>query len=317
MAATDSSRRASAGPAVIAPGNYDGVHAGHQRLLVRARELGAEQNLAVRPLIFDPHPAAVLAPERAPTPLTGIVRRTELLLGAGADEVWVQPFDRDYAAQSPEQFVERLFAAGAAALVVGPDFRFGRGRTGDVAALQALCAPRGCAVHVESPVLLDGERVSSSAVRNALLAGELEHANRLLNRVHDVEGTVVQGDQRGRTLGFPTANLTTPGVLVPADGVYAVRVRELDAAPTSPGLLYGVANVGVRPTFGAGRSIEVHLFDYDGSLYGRRLRVGFVARIRPERQFESVAALKDQIGSDCVSARQRLSEASQEWLKWI
>jgi riboflavin kinase/FMN adenylyltransferase len=316
MAASISALSVSAGPAVIAPGNYDGVHVGHRHLLARARTLGAARQLAVRPLIFDPHPASVLAPERAPTPLTGIPRRTELLLGAGADEVWVQPFDRDYAAQSPEQFVERLLAAGAAALVVGPDFRFGRGRVGDVSQLQALCAARSCEVHVESPVLLDGVRVSSSAIRNALTAGELDLASRLLGRVHDLEGTVVQGDQRGRTLGFPTANLTAPGLLAPADGVYAVRVRVLGEPDTAP-LLAGVANVGVRPTFGAGRSIEVHLFDYDGSLYGRRLRVGFVARIRAERQFESVTALKQQIGVDCESARQRLAEANEESLKWI
>jgi riboflavin kinase/FMN adenylyltransferase len=301
---------------VIAPGNYDGVHVGHRRLLARARELASARQLAVRPLIFDPHPAAVLAPERAPAPLTGIPRRSELLLGAGADDVWVQPFDRDYAAQSPEQFVERLLAAGAAALVVGPDFRFGRGRSGDVTHLTALCEARGCSVHVESPVLLDGERISSSAIRAALAAGELERARRLMGRVHDLEGEVVPGHRRGRTLGFPTANLAAPDVLAPADGVYAVQVRLLDEPGTAP-LLAGVANLGLRPTFAAGRSLEVHLFDYDGTLYGRRLRVGFVARIRTERAFESAAALQQQIGADCEAARRHLGEASEEWLRWI
>lgn len=302
-------------PSVIAPGNYDGVHLGHRALLRTARAYADAHGLRTCILTFDPHPGALLAPERAPAVLTTQARRTELLRALGADVVRVQPFTHEFAALSPEAFIETLLAAGAKALVVGPDFRFGQKRAGDVALLQTLGGARGFEVLIEEPVRLDGERVSSSAIRSALREGELSRASRMLARVHELEGLVARGDQRGRTLGFPTANLALPAVLAPADGVYAVVARVLGGGPRE--LLYGVANLGTRPTFGAGRSVETHLFDFDRDIYGATLRIGFVSRVRGERKFGNIAELRAQIERDCERARALLSAHAPESTSWI
>lgn len=300
---------------VIAPGNHDGVHLGHQALVQTARAHGGRHALRAVALTFDPHPAALLAPERAPAPLTTIARRTELLLAAGADQVVVQPFTHEFAALDPEAFLQTLLDHNARALVVGPDFRFGKNRAGDVAMLQQFGARHGLAVIVEPPVLVAGERVSSSAVREALASGEVEHAAALLGHLPELAGEVVQGARRGRTIGFPTANLATEPVLHPADGVYAVVARVLDR-PTRE-YLRGVANLGVRPTVAAGRSVEVHLFDWTGDLYGARLRVGFVKRLRGEQKFSGVDALRAQIELDCEAARATLAAADEGTWAWI
>ena len=206
---------------------------------------------------------------------------------------------------------------GARGLVVGPDFRFGRDRGGDVALLQRFGQQHGLSVIVEPPVLVDGVRVSSSAVREAIALGDVQRATLLLGHVHEVSGEVVRGDQRGRTLGFPTANLRADNVLQPADGVYAVVARVLDAPPGASALLHGVANLGVRPTFAAGRSLEVHLLDWSGELYGSRMRVGFVTRVRPERKFGGLDALRAQLALDCESARVTLNSADEASWAWI
>lgn len=304
-------------PSVIAPGNHDGVHLGHQALVRTARAHARAHGLRTVALTFDPHPSALLAPERAPAALTTIPRRRELLLRAGADDVIVQPFTREFAALGPEEFLEALREYGARALVVGPDFRFGRDRAGDVALLQRFGAHNGLAVIVEPPVLVDGVRVSSSAVREAIARGDVERAALLLGHVHEIEGEVVRGDQRGRKLGFPTANLRADDVLRPADGVYAVIARVLDAQHAASAPLLGVANLGVRPTFEAGRSLEVHLFEFDGDLYGKRMRVGFVTRVRPERKFGGVDELRAQLELDCTTARSTLNGADEASWAWI
>jgi riboflavin kinase/FMN adenylyltransferase len=300
---------------VIAPGNHDGVHLGHQALVQTARAHASRHGLRAVALTFDPHPSALLAPERAPTPLTTVARRIELLLAAGADQVVVQSFTHEFAALDPEAFLQTLLDRHARALVVGPDFRFGRGRAGDVAMLQQFGARHGLAVIVEPPVLVGGERVSSSAVREAIASGDVEHATAMLGHVPELTGEVVMGDQRGRTLGFPTANLASEPVLHPADGVYAVVARMLDRAPGP--YLRGVANLGVRPTAAAGRSVEVHLLDWSGDMYGARLRLGFVKRIRPERKFPGLDALRAQIAVDCEAARATLAAASEGTWAWI
>ena len=300
---------------VIAPGNHDGVHLGHQALVRTARAHGRQHGLRAVALTFDPHPAALLAPERAPTPLTTIARRTELLLAAGAEEVVVQPFTHEFAALDPAAFLQTLLDRSARALVVGPDFRFGRGRAGDVALLQRFGADHGLSVIVEPPVRIGGERVSSSAVREALARGEVEHATQLLGPVPELEGKVVAGDRRGRTIGFPTANLASQPVLHPADGVYAVIARVLDRSPSE--CLRGVANLGVRPTVGAGRSVEVHLLDWSGDLYGAQLRLGWVGRIRGEQKFPGLDALRAQIELDCRNARTVLAAADEGTWAWI
>lgn len=324
--------RVSAG-AIYAPGNHDGVHLGHRALLRRCRALGSDAPVPLRvaALTFDPHPTAVISPERAPARLTTIARRTELLYAAGADEVVVQKFDKNLAELPPEAFLSRLFARGAAGFVVGPDFRFGKDREGDIALLERVAQRDRLKLFVEPPVLLDGERVSSSAIRKALVDGDIAKATAMLGRVHEVEGDVVVGQQKGRTLGFPTANLANTEVLHPRDGVYAVIARVLAGGAAASGgvpsgeqaertVLYGVANLGTRPTLGAGRSLETHLFDFNGDLYGKRLRIGFVSRVRDEQKFATLDALVAQIARDSEASRNTLAELAgteQERWAWI
>lgn len=291
---------------VVVPGNHDGVHVGHQALLARARVLAAEQGLDVVALTFDPHPMVTVAPERAPVPLTTLARRTELLLALGADRVEVARFDAAYAAQTAEQWITNELSGRlhAQAVVVGVDFRFGKGRGGDLESLRSIGAARGIAVDAVGEILVSGtsERASSTAIRVALARGDVEHAALLLTRPHSVDGTVVEGNKRGRTIGFPTANLAPDPILLPLDGVYAVRAR------TSEGpWLDGVANLGSRPTFAAGRSLEAHLFDFAGDLYGQRLRLAFLARIRDEKKFDGIDALVAQIRDDADAARALLA----------
>lgn len=284
---------------VVVPGNHDGVHVGHQRLIARARSEGDR----VIALTFWPHPLALLRPERAPKLIASLDRRRELLVRAGA-EVHVAAFDASYAAQSAEVWVtERLRGElGASAIVVGPDYRFGKDRAGTPELLTTL----GLQVIVEDAVTVDGEPASSTRVRSALETGDVALATRLLGRTHDVDGVVIEGQKRGRTIGFPTANLGSIEGMTPADGVYAVAVRTSGGAR-----LEGVANVGVRPTVGAGRSVEAHLFDWSGDLYGQRLRLAFVARLRAEQKFDSVDALVAQIGRDAAQARHALAAADK------
>ena len=321
--------RVSAG-AIYAPGNHDGVHLGHRALLRRCRELANEAAIPLRvaALTFDPHPAALISPERVPAKLTTIERRSELLYAAGADEVVVQKFDQALAELPPEAFLSRLFARGAAGFVVGPDFRFGKDREGDVALLELVAKRDRLKLFVEPPVLLNGERVSSSAIRKALIDGDLEKATAMLGRVHELEGEVVVGQQRGRTLGFPTANLSGTEVLHPRDGVYAVIARVLPdrSDPNTVdhfgprALLHGVANLGTRPTLAAGRSVEAHLFDFSGDLYGKRLRIGFVSRVRDEQKFATLDALVAQIARDSEASRTKLATLAgteQERWAWI
>jgi riboflavin kinase / FMN adenylyltransferase len=302
---------------VIAPGNYDGVHLGHRALIRTARAFASEHGLETCVLTFDPHPASVLPAARAKAVLTQHARRAQLLHTAGADRVHVQSFTPEFAALSPEAFIDALLDQGARALVVGPDFRFGNARAGDVALLERVGQQRGFRVLTEPPVLLEGERVSSSAIREALRAGDVPHANRMLGRAHELMGRVVRGDQRGRTIGFPTANLDPEPVLPPLDGVYAVLARELDparAAHSGVGPIYeGVANLGTRPTFEAGRSLEVHLFDFERDIYGAQLRVGFVGRVRGEARFSGIDELRAQIARDCDSARELLRKSPLDW----
>lgn len=305
-------------PSVVTPGNHDGVHLGHRALIDAAKHTAKAQGSETLAMCFDPHPTSILAPDRAPVLLTTMSRRVELLKGAGCDDVVVLPFDAEFAKTSPDAFVERVLldACHAKGVVVGPDFHFGHKRSGNIDTLRQWGERVGFSVEVVDPVMFRGEAVSSTRIRRVLQEeGDVEAAAAMMTRVHDVTGTVVLGDQRGRTIGFPTANLDSESLQLPADGVYAVVGRVLDEPGAS--VLRGVANLGVRPTFEAGRSVESHFFDFDGDLYDKRLRVGFVKRIRGEQKFGGLDELKAQIARDCEEAKNALQETRDELLRWI
>jgi riboflavin kinase/FMN adenylyltransferase len=294
----------------IAIGNFDGVHLGHQALFYSARR---DARGPVCALTFEPHPARVLAPQYAPPLICELPRKRELLADQGVQELVEQPFDAAFMATEAPSFVEMLIATGVAEVVVGYDFTYGKGRAGTVGSLRVALEERGVRLQVVAPVAVNGLVCSSTKVREFVLEGRVEAANTLLGRSFDLDGEVVKGAGRGRKLGWPTANIRTANELLPAVGVYAVRTRLLPDGP----MLAGAANLGLNPTFrpmvaqagGGGRpplSLEVHLFDFDQDLYGKRLRVQFVHRLREERRFPNVDALKDQIGKDVEQARRLL-----------
>ena len=293
---------------VVAIGNFDGVHRGHQRVMADALRYAHEKAWPVVVLTFDPHPAVVLK-RSVPATLTALPRKAELLRGLGVDQVVVKRFDEAFASLPPEQFVTELLKEklAARAVVVGRNFRFGHARAGDLALLERLGAAHQFEVRCFE---ISGDArgpFSSARVRDALLAGDLEDGNHVLGRPHAFAGVVARGDQRGRTLGFPTANIEEVVELVPARGVYAVRVDRLDDERATR-LGDGVMNVGVRPTVTAGerRTQEVHLFDFDEDIYGARVRVHVVERIREERKFATQGELRAQIADDATRARARL-----------
>jgi riboflavin kinase/FMN adenylyltransferase len=299
-----------AGPTAVAIGNFDGVHVGHRALIDRARaearSLDGDRGGESVVLTFEPHPTRVLAPERCPPRITGADRRLELFAESAVDGVLVQGFDRTFAAMTPEQFArEVLLGLRASVVIVGDNFHFGRDRSGDGPTLRALGLKMGFRTEVLGAVLdQSGEMISSSRIRAALADGALDHVRAMLGRPFDFDGRVVLGDQRGRTIGFPTANLRTDVEALPRDGVYAVTAAIVgDSDRPIP----GVMNIGVRPTFAAGRSIEVHLLDRDQDLYGRLLRVTCVRRIRDEQRFSGIDELRAQIAADVLAARSILA----------
>jgi riboflavin kinase/FMN adenylyltransferase len=296
----------------VAIGNLDGVHLGHKRLLALARERARARAARAAVLTFEPHPVRVLRPQLAPPLLTPLPRKLELLAANGMDAAVVQPFDLGYAATPAAEFVSRDLAdrLGCAEVVVGYDFTAGHERA-RVEALRGLLAARGVALHVLEPVTSDGLVVSSTKIREFLLEGNAEAAALLLGRAHDVDGTVVRGAGRGRGFGFATANVATEALL-PANGVYVVGAFVGGPAPGQAAFHGGVCNVGVKPTVEAAAAVglEVHLFDFGGQdLYGERMRVAFLARIREERRFPTIEALREQIARDVARARDVLAAA--------
>jgi riboflavin kinase/FMN adenylyltransferase len=296
--------RQAAGSAAVTVGNFDGVHRGHQALaaltVARAREAGG----AAVVLTFDPHPARLVAPDRAPGALTTLAQKEELLAGLGVDRLAVLPFDAAVAALSPEAFAREVLASslGARHVVVGESFRFGRGREGDARRLAALGTQLGFSVGALAPVLEGGAPVSSSRVREELARGGVRAARDLLGRPYFLDAKVVRGEGRGRTIGVPTANLGTENEVLPARGVYAGRCRVPGA-----GWRLAVVNLGERPTFGGGKAtMEAHLLDFDGDLYGARVRLEFHERLRDEERFSGVSALLVRIRQDVERARELL-----------
>ncbi|MDB4944344.1 MAG: Riboflavin kinase [Labilithrix sp.] len=290
------------GPSVVVIGNFDGVHRGHQAVLRQARALADAQGLRCVVLTFSPHPSEVLG-RGAPPRLCTMERRQQLLVEHGADAVTVQEFTIALSGWSPERFVKDLLASRleARAVVVGTNFRFGHKRAGDFGTLEELGRTLGFEA-VAAEIAGDAEGpFSSTRIRDTLTAGHVERAADLLTRPHRLTGTVVHGDARGRTIGFPTANLDDVPEMLPAYGVYAVRVQRGDVTHS------GVMNVGKRPTVdGISLRVEAHLLDFDGDLYGERLAVDLVARLRGEQKFAGLPELKAQIAMDAEGARKAL-----------
>ncbi len=300
---------------IVAIGNFDGVHRGHQAVLADASRDAEARGLVACALTFTPHPAEALG-RTAPPKLTTLARKIELFRRvAPTVEPVVEHFDHAFALQTPAEFAERILAQRlhARVVVVGHNFRFGHAREGDFAMLSRLGATLG--FETRSQTLLGDAHGpwSSTRAREALSRGALDEVSAMLGRPHMVSGTVIQGDQRGRTIGFPTCNLGDVEEALPAFGVYAVlvdREREREDDGRARALARGVANIGVRPTVkdgAAGPSVEVHLFDFDGDLYGARLRVHLIERLRPEQKFAGFEALKTQIARDADDARARLA----------
>ncbi len=306
---TTSRDAVNARPSVVAIGTFDGVHRGHQAVVAAAAEEARARGLATYVVTFAPHPMDVIG-RGAPPPLTSLERRSELLLRAGADRVFVRRFDAEFANWSPLRFARELLAEtlGAKRVAVGGNFRFGAERAGDLAALDALGRALGFEAYAQSMTSDAMGALSSTRARQAIASGNLADAEAVLGRPHALSGVVGHGAKRGRTIGFPTANVEAIPEVLPPDGVYAVLVDTLGApegGSVAAALGAGVMNIGVRPTVdGTGtRTVEVHLFDVAPDLYGARLRVHVVARIRDERRFASLDALKAQIVLDSAAAR--------------
>jgi riboflavin kinase/FMN adenylyltransferase len=295
-------------PAVTV-GNFDGVHRGHQALVAAAAEEAARARGTTVVLTFDPHPLRVIDPARAPSTLMTPAQKAEILDALGVDVLAVVPFTPGRAAQSAEEFVREMLAGtlGARTVVVGEGFRFGHGRAGDAALLTRLGAALGFAVRSMPPVLHESTPISSSRIREALAEGRVDVAREMLGRSFFVDGRVVKGDGRGRTLGVPTANLGVVNETLPALGVYAGWVRRLEPHPA--GRWPAVANLGRRPTFeGRDTTVEAHVLDREEDLYGASLRLEFVARLRGERAFSGPSALVEQIRRDIEAARGLLDD---------
>jgi riboflavin kinase/FMN adenylyltransferase len=284
----------------LAMGVFDGIHLGHQRIVRRTAELAQGSHSCL--LTFHPHPGDVLG-RAGPDFLTTIDQRAEILTGLGLDALIVEPFTPDLASMRHERFIEHLVGVIAPQnIVVGRNFRYGQGAQGDVSTLLACGCRLGFGTSIVEPVMLDGTVVSSTAIRGLLRQGDLEAANRMIGRPYSVRGSVVAGDGRGKTLGFPTANvLPQPRQVIPPRGVYAVRARLGKRAWPA------MANIGVRPTFGQSRQVlEVHIIGFSGQIYGETLDVDFVEPLRPERLFSGTDALVEQMKIDKKLAAQAL-----------
>ena len=291
---------------VIALGNFDGFHAGHQAVVGRAVRHAQDEGRPAIVATFDPHPVRFFKPDVPPFRLTTLDQRQELFAAAGADAMLVLPFDAALAGTTAEDFITKLLLDryGAAGVVTGADFVFGKGRGGDVVTLADHARRLGFFTEMVAPVDDAEEVISSSRIREALQAGDCETAARLLTRPFTVRGTVQHGDKNGRLLGFPTANLEMGQYLRPRYGIYAVTGRLPDGR-----ILKGAANFGIRPSFDPPKELlEPHFFDFAEDLYGQEIDVAFHAFIRPEAKFDDMDALMAQIAADCEEARRLLAE---------
>lgn len=303
-------RAADSGPHVVTIGNFDGVHLGHQAILRALGSAAAERGLPSCVVTFEPHPREFFAPHAAPARLTSLREKCELLEACGVARAQVCRFDKTFASLSADQFIDSVLVQGLATrwVMIGEDFRFGARRAGDFAYLRQAGASAGFEVHAMPMVRSsDGDaaqRVSSSALRAILSAGDVERAQSLLGRPYSISGRVVHGDKIGRTLGFPTANVRMRHNRPPLTGIYAVRVAGAGARP-----LDAVASVGVRPTVtnSGEMRLEVFILDFAGDLYGAHVRVDFLKKIRDEEKYHGLDILKQQIAKDADDARRFLA----------
>ncbi|WP_300604826.1 bifunctional riboflavin kinase/FAD synthetase [Trebonia sp.] len=296
------------GESVVTIGKFDGVHRGHQRIVARAAQLGRERNLPVVVVTFDPHPDEVVRPGSHPPFLTSARRSTELLASLGAEAVCVLPFTLEFSRLDPDEFVRTVLVEGlhAAAVVVGEDFRFGHKAAGDVQLLAKLGEKYDFTTEALPLLVADGVTASSTSIRQLLAAGDVAAAATVLGRPHRVEGVVVRGHQRGRALGFPTANLEMPPhTAIPADGVYAGWLASLDADGRDVQRWPAAISIGTNPTFGEGeQTVEAYALDRDDlDLYGVHAAIDFTIRLRGIRRFDSVDALVEQMCRDVEQAR--------------
>ena len=295
------------GPLHLAIGVFDGIHLGHREVVRRVADAAAHDDGRAAVLTFEPNPIRVIAPHAEPPPWLGTPGQTREWLAhlPGSPVLLPLCFDAALAHLAPGDFLDALTRADVRTVAVGEDWRFGHHRAGDADFLKRHGENRGYAVEVVGAVEFEGERVSSTRIRNAVRDGRLDDAARLLGRPHTVRGTVVEGRKLGRTIGFPTANIDTAGACLPPDGVWAVNFGMAGQAPE----MTGVANLGMRPTVaGRARTLEVHVFDFAEDIYGRRVDVVFREFIRPERKFDGIEALRVRIGEDARAARAVFSE---------
>ncbi len=290
------------GPLALTIGNFDGVHLGHQAILHALRESAHTQSLPAGLVTFEPHPKEFFAPDEAPARLAPLREKLELLRAAALDEVIVLRFNHSLASLSPDDFIEHILVhrLNVRWLLVGDDFRFGARRAGDFQTLRTAGERWGFECFSLSTLLVNGQRVSSSAVREALAAGDMDRARQFLGHWYAISGRVVPGRQLGRLLGFPTANLKPRQKRLPLSGVFAVSVAGIGPTP-----LPGVASLGTRPTIEQGGEflLEVHLLDFDASLYGARIQVNFLRKLRDETRFDSLDTLTRQMALDVAEAR--------------
>jgi len=294
---------AASSPVALTIGNFDGVHLGHQAMLAKLRAAASARGLPACVMTFEPHPREFFAPDQAPVRLTTMREKLELLASHGVERVHVCRFNFALAQVTAKDFIDRILVRGLGVrwLQVGDDFRFGARRAGDIGMLKADAPHHGYEVEAMATVVLDGERVSSTAVRDALAAGNMAKAARLLGRPYSISGRVVRGDQLGRELGFPTANVQMKHNRPPLTGIFAVEFVRGSGAP-----LQGVASLGVRPTVkvrGAAPALEVYVFDFKYEIYGEHVRVDFLHKFRDEARYADLETLKQEIAHDVVNAR--------------
>jgi riboflavin kinase/FMN adenylyltransferase len=298
-------------PIALTIGNFDGVHLGHQGMLAQLRQSAQRLGMPACVMTFEPHPREFFAPDQAPVRLTSLREKLVLLAERGVDDVQVCRFNYAFAQIAAQEFIESILVRGLGVrwLQVGDDFRFGARRAGDFTMLKQAADRFGFEVAAMPSVMLDGERVSSTLVRNALAAGDLTLAGRLLGRPYSISGRVVRGDQLGRKLGFPTANVQMKHNRPPLTGIFAVKLQDDTGAAQR-----GVASLGIRPTVKQqGQPVlEVHVLDFDGDLYGRQVRVDFLHKFRDEEKYADLETLKRQIAIDVENTKRYFQSAQQK-----